>query len=225
MQDENGNTVTLTHEEAMSLALQRFENGTYLVIPSDADVDVIEVSGKGEQFEKGINIGGKQITIAILKQELATRDAAHQTKGSTGNQMSLLDVQVYRLKCALIEAFISDVLKPQVRVNFGDDYLAYMPKVSLGDSERKDWATDAEAFVSLVSATRIDEEGHEVAVLTYSQVQTIAEVLGIPPPNEDELKEMRARKEQLKDDKNNKQPENPQQKQQGDQARQEKQAA
>lgn len=197
----DGSVTQVTAEEAMRDGLEGWENSTVVVVKNGADVEPVEVSGGGQQFERGFSISSKEISKAILFNELSNRDATHQTKAAGESQSDIVDSNAAFIRSALVSAFISDVAKPLIAINKGEVALSYMPHISLGDSERKHWATEADAGTKIITATRIDENGDTVPVLTYTQVQDILRMLSVKPPTDEEIKEIRARADERRQQK------------------------
>lgn len=177
--DDEGKPKTITAAQDMLANLIAIRNAQAAVFEDGASVQQVEVHSDGEVFHKAFQFYGKQITLAILKQELATRDAAHQTKGSTGNQQTILDLVVVSLKGIICDTLRGGIVHTLVRLNGGDAAAAaYLPEVTAG-SERRDWATDAAALVALGPS------------LTDSQwIQGTTE-LGFNPPEENEVLPLR----------------------------------
>jgi hypothetical protein len=184
-QDADGNPVYITAQEAMVAALQQFRNGTAAAFPFGAKVEPLEVASEGDPFLKAINLYGEQITIALLYQALATREGEHQARASSETQMGVLDLLIYSLKRSLARLVRSDILRDLVRYNYGDEAAEDLtPLVSLGDSERRNWATDADAVQKLIATKE----------LTPSQVLALLLAVGLnpPEPGEKTLREIEA---------------------------------
>jgi hypothetical protein len=187
----------------MLTALLDFKNSTALAVEHGTAVKTLEVRSNGEVFDRAFTIENKEIRKGILLQELATADSEHQTKNATGEQMGIVELLVWSIKGWVSESIVRrQILQPQVEYNFGEeDARDLTPLVSLGDTDRKDWATDAKAIVALATATTVDEDGNTIPLLTYSQLQALCDQLGIPAQTEDEVTAMRERKEQMKAEK------------------------
>lgn len=160
----------LSPAEAMTAALESMESAGVAVIPNGATVEQLEASGEGTGYQIGINLADAQIGKAILRQTLATGEAQFGTRAQSQTHLDVLDMVVWNLRGHLARILQKDIVRQMIRYNFGDDALAYCPIVSLGDSERRDWATDATAASSLAGE------------LTDSQWLAICSQLGIPAP-------------------------------------------
>lgn len=192
---ENGVTTTVSAIDTMLSALVEFRNSTAIALDNGAQVTPLEVESEGEFWERFFKILNKEITKAILLQELATRDGDRQTRASTETQFSVIDVLVRSIKCWLEQIIYAQIYYPQVVYNFGEEIARELtPRPSLGDSDRRDWAEDSAAVVELCTATMIDADGNTVPLLTYSQIQSLLTQIGIPAPSEEEVEAMRAAK-------------------------------
>jgi hypothetical protein len=204
--DSQGNQSTLTAVDEALQALAEFKNSTAMVLESGSEIKALEVRGEGEFWERFFQIVNKEITKGILLQELATSDAAHQTKGSTASQMDIVELLVWAGKTWVAEIVRSQIYKPQVEYNYGAEIAAELtPKAMLGDYDRKSWDKDSDAVVGLCTATVIDENGNTRPLLTYSQIQGLLGQIGIAPPSEDEVIAMRAKASQPPQQQNNQQ--------------------
>jgi hypothetical protein len=208
--DADGNQTTLSATDEGLQALVQFKNSTAMVLESGSDLKTLEVSGKGEIWKLAFNeILNKEIRKALLLQDLATSDSTHQTKGSTDSQMGIVELLVWAIKRWVGEIVRSQIFMPQVAYNWGDDVAVELtPTAVLGDYDRKDWAADSEAVVSLCTATVLDENGTQKPLLTYSQIQALLTQIGLPAPSQEEVEAMRAEAAQLPPEPNNPPPSN-----------------
>ncbi len=165
---KSGNKL-LSPAEAMLQALTGLKNASVAVIPSGAEVDQLSVVGEGAGFERAINIADSQITKSILYQNLATNEAEFGTRAQSQTHMEVLDLLVWWLKEKLAES-VGELLKRVITYNYGEQALSLTPIVSFGDTERKDWGTDATAAATLEPA------------LTDSQWSAVTLQLGLPAP-------------------------------------------
>jgi hypothetical protein len=181
--DSNGEVVAISSAQFLMNMLGKMRNHQVGVAPDGTNFTLLEANSEGEVFTRALDKFGSEITMALLFQQLATRDSQHQTKGATGSQARVIDLIVFWLRDTAAEMIRYDILKPLVRYNFGEDAAdELLPKASYGDTEARDWAVDAEAAAKLAST------------LTDSQWQHITSQLGIPAPTEAELSFKRAAK-------------------------------
>jgi hypothetical protein len=155
--------------EAMRDALVNLKNASVAVLPNGAEVDQLDVVGEGAGFERAINVADSQISKGILYQMLATSEAQYGTRAQSQTHMQVLDLVVWWLKGKIAKAVKCDLIEKAIRYNFGDEALRFTPMVSLGDSERRDWAVDATAAVALSPE------------ITDSQWNAVTDQLGLPP--------------------------------------------
>jgi hypothetical protein len=160
----------LSPAEAMLQALLGLKSASVAIVPNGAQIEQLEVMGEGAGFERGINVADSQISKAILFQTLATSEAQFGTRAQSETHMGVLDMVVWWLKGRIAKALKSDLVEKIIRYNFGDEALRFTPQISLGDTERRDWATDAAAAVQLSSE------------ITDSQWNAVTEQIGLPPP-------------------------------------------
>lgn len=160
----------LSPAEAFGQALRQLKNAGYVVIPNGAEVDQLAVVGEGAGFERAIDVADSQIGKGIQHQTLATSEARFGTRAQSETHMGVLDQLIWWLKGKVAEAITGDLLRQVIRYNYGDDALRFLPLVSLGDTERRDWSVDATAAAALEPS------------LTDSQWNAITTQLGVPPP-------------------------------------------
>ncbi len=194
--DGSNQPVMLSAVQALLNALIQFRNNTAIALPHGASVTPIEVESEGQPFHRAFEIFNKEIRKAILYNELSNSEGVHQTRAASAEQADIVEMIVAYLKSAICRMICSDILRPLIKYNFGEEALEYMPAVTLGDYDRKDWSVDAEAVEKLITATTLDEDGNTVAALTYSQIQSLLMQVGIPSPTEEEVEQMRARAEE-----------------------------
>jgi hypothetical protein len=173
--DHTGEVVKVSAHQFLLNMLGKMRNHQIGVAPEGTDVHLLQANGEGDVFGKFFTLIKKEIGMAILLQELATRDAEHQTKGATTSQFGVIDLLVWWIRDTLADMVRYDIFKPLVRYNFGDaDADELLPLCSYGDTEARAWATDATAAAALAEK------------LTESQWDYVTAQLGIPPPTEAE---------------------------------------
>jgi hypothetical protein len=178
---ENGRPKTISRSQAVLNMLVQMSSATAAVVDADDEVKDLETKGTGQQFERAFTIVDKQVTKALLLQELATREGVHQTRASTSSMSDYVDVLVWYLKNRLIDEFRAQPLTMSTLVNFGEWALEYLPGVAMGDSQRKDWAKDGKMLREIGDA------------LTDSQWLQGTDQLGFKRPDEGEVLPPRAK--------------------------------
>ncbi len=173
--DENGEAITIQAHQFLLNMLSKMRNHQVGVAPEGTEFTLLEANSEGEVFTRALDKFGSEITMAILFQQLATRDSTHQTKGATGSQARVIDQIVWWVRDTIADMVRYDIFKPLVRYNFGDeDADELLPKTSLGDTEARDWSQDAQAVKALAD------------ICTESQLDHLFTQIGIPLPTEAE---------------------------------------
>ena len=150
--DAEGRFIEANPVEALRDALLQARNATTLALKGGSKVQEIGAQGAGTPFTKAIEILDRQMEAGILLQTLAVSEGIHQNRSAAEAHMSILDMLVWWLKGVVADMLVADLLRPLVRFNFGDDALELVPMVSLGDTERRDFATDSIAISTLYKA-------------------------------------------------------------------------
>jgi hypothetical protein len=174
--DAEGNPTgrTVTPQEAAAEKLAQLKSGATAVFPDGFKVNVIEVSGNGQQFTRCLQDFDTQIDYALSLQSGATKDSRTGSYSSKRIFKDVLDVLVWSRKHRVAQVIYNDILKRDVEYNFGKEFVHLTPLVMIGDEEGKDWAMDAEAATKLAPN------------LTDSQWLKLCAELGIAPPEEGE---------------------------------------
>jgi len=170
----NGKPKVIRPQDVLLNALVNFENSVAIVVPPGAEVDPLETTHQGELYERTIEICNTEITNGILSQTRATNEAQHGSKADSTTAMTILDLIIWYLKGKICYTVAHDIMLPIHLANFGNQDLDLLPVCTLGDSERKDWATDATAAAELFGK------------VTPSQWLALLTQLGVPPPEEGE---------------------------------------
>lgn len=170
-----GEEIKISAHQFLLNMLGKMRNHQVGVAPDGTQFTVLEANAEGDVFTKFFTTVKKEIGMAILLQELATRDSEHQTKNATGTQFTVIDLLVFWVRDTLADMIRFDIFKPLVRYNFGDDDAdELLPSCSYGDTEARNWATDATAAAQLAEK------------LELSQWDFVTTQLGIPLPTEAE---------------------------------------
>lgn len=93
---------------------------------------------------------------------LATSEGIHQNRAAAETHMGVLEMLVWWLKGIVAEMITSDLLRPMMLWNFGDGSQEFdselLPTVSLGDTERGNFALDSQAVATLYGAGYLDDD-------------------------------------------------------------------
>lgn len=166
-----GSFIEANPVEALRDAMLQARNGEVLAAKGGTKISEIGAQGAGTPFFKAIELFDSQMETGILLQTLATSEGVHQSRAASTMHMTVLDQLVYWFKGVVVDMLLSDLLRPMVRYNFGDDALEFMPKLSLGDTERREFAVDGVTIATLAKA----------GYFTPEQYRQADEILGFEP--------------------------------------------
>ncbi len=180
--DSMNRPLQMNQEEALREALMQARNATTLALKGGSKVQEVGANGSGIPFYKAIEIFDNQIEMSILLAPLATSEGRFQARAASETHLSTLEGLIWSIKGSLADMLTKYLLTPLIKYNFGDSYLKYMPAISLGDTERRNFLNDASAIAALYSAGYISED----------QKPFTDAILTLPPRNTeyDQLKEI-----------------------------------
>jgi hypothetical protein len=134
---------------AAERTLQMIRGGQGVAIPPESELTAYGGNKGGAQdtvFPNAIAAADEQIEETILLQPLAqSQGGSNSQKGAMTHENRLVDLFFWD-KRSICTMLLYDFFAVGVRMNLGEDWLAYMPKASLGDSEKRDWARDLEVI-------------------------------------------------------------------------------
>lgn len=138
--DEKGQPVEEPAVVSFHKIIAGYRNSSGAVIPHDAELTALK-SGEanGDVFPNAMKATGKEIEESVLLQSLAQSEGDHQSKSASSTVEGRLFAQFFWVKWLVAQMYLKDVCEPAVRKNLGDWAVAYMPMLSLGDSEPRDW--------------------------------------------------------------------------------------
>jgi hypothetical protein len=139
---ENGIPKTITAEKGLMMALEGYANNSTVTAPNGTTIGQLEVQGTGDQFIKSLKFNNGGIRKAILGDSVTTGDDDKGIKAAKEVANDVVDLKVRTMKSAVSEAVERDVYLLLTVVNFGVEFAHLSPVCSLGDTERRDWATD-----------------------------------------------------------------------------------
>lgn len=158
----------LTPEQWLLAGLRELRNGTALAVPHGTEVHALQMTGDGKPFITAIAEYNREITKAILTQELATEQGQYQARAAAEVHQDILDTLVHQARKVVARMVRRDILMPWVAANWGDDAVPLTPWVSLGEAESPDLASLWTAAASLGLP------------LHPSQYDGIDEMIGLP---------------------------------------------
>jgi hypothetical protein len=127
----------ITPEEAMTQALAALMNGTVLGLPYGSKVQPLEMQGNGEAFLKAFAESNREITKALLTQQLATEEGVYQARAAAEVHEDILETLVRQGKKSVQRMLARDVLRPWVGYNWGAAAARLTPIPSLGATEQR----------------------------------------------------------------------------------------
>lgn len=140
--------VTVSAEKDLMNALEGYANNSTVTAPHGTTIGQLEIDGTGEQFVKALKYNNSGIRKAILGDSVTTGEDDKGIKGAKEVAMNVVDLRVKSTKNTIADAVRRDVYRLLTVVNFGADKAYLTPYCSLGDTERRDWATDLDAATS-----------------------------------------------------------------------------
>lgn len=143
--DASGNQIAIPSTSQLADALAQMRNATVAAVPFGTTIEQINNNVSSEPFKTARDVLNEEMEMALLLQVLATSDSAHNTRAASETHMTVQDTLVYFIKGILADVIQRDIVKNLVFYRYGAEALDLLPKVSLGDTERRDWAIDGVA--------------------------------------------------------------------------------
>lgn len=145
--------------EAAEKTLEKMYLGKGVAIPDGAKLEPYRKTGSnvGEVFAQALKVIYNIIEESILLQPLAQSAGDVQSKSAAAIHADVLGDAFFWYKRAIAVMTLYDFCAVGVRANFGEQMLVYMPKLSLGDSEKRDWARDLEVLAKAFWYGFVDE--------------------------------------------------------------------
>lgn len=154
----DGNPIRINPVEAMREALIMARNSTSLALKGGSMVKEIGAAGSGIPFTKAFEVFDSQMEMSILLQTLATSESKFNTRAASETHMTVLDQLIFDLKEKVADMLTSQLLKKLIKYNLGEEWLKYLPIVTLGDTERRNFVADATAIAALYAAGYLSED-------------------------------------------------------------------
>lgn len=158
VKDANGKVLRQNPVSSLRDALLQAKNNYVVALRGGSEIKEIGGKGTGVAFYKALEVYDEQIEMALLNQTLATSEGRHQTRASSDTHYTTLDQLIQHYKELVSDAITKDLLEPLIVYNFGPQYLKYMPKVTLGDTQRRDFSLDAVAIAALYTSGYLSED-------------------------------------------------------------------
>ena len=142
---KNGVPQTQTAERALMESLEGFANNSTVTAPNGTEVKQLEVLGTGAQFTNSLKFNNSEIRKGILGDSVSTGEDDKGVKSAKQVSMNVVDLRVKSYRNKVAESVERDIFRLITVVNFGEEFAHLTPRASLGDTERRDWATDLDA--------------------------------------------------------------------------------
>lgn len=145
--------------EAAERTLERMYLGKGVAIPYNAKLGPYRnaTGNIGTVFVEALRTIYGIAEEAILLQPLAQSAGEMQSKSASAIHADVLGDQFFWYKRLIAVMTLYDLCAVSVRVNLGEWALAYMPRLSLGDSVPRDWAKEFEVLAKAFWYGFIDE--------------------------------------------------------------------
>jgi len=169
-QDADGNIIaTLSATEALAEALAEFQANSYGAFPAETHIATVNFSDNGSIFRLVLEMMNRAIVRAILSQSLATSEGEHQSRAAAETHQDIASLHILQNRMLVSDVITTQLLKPFVRYNWGEQYVHLTPKVDLGSGS---------GFpLSLEGVATLARSGWP---FTPEQVEKINNLIGIP---------------------------------------------
>lgn len=141
----DGKPLVINPQQELLQAAADMENHSILVAAHGATCTQMEVFGSGEQFERSFKLNNNGIRKSILGDALATGAADKDARAARQASMNVVDLRVKSFRTIICLCVKRDLLTLLTHTNYEEKFWHLVPDYSLGDTERRDWATDLSA--------------------------------------------------------------------------------
>jgi hypothetical protein len=155
-------------------AAKKLEGNSALSLPHGATAKAEYPSGDGRAFLDRLQYIDNQIVYAIAQTTRATEEAQYGSRADSQTAQDILGLVIRMGKHESRHAFRGDVLRPWVRMNWGEDASRRLvPSVSLGSTEHQDFSRNGRTMGVLFQTRVMKEESQD-------DVDTARSFLGLP---------------------------------------------
>jgi hypothetical protein len=120
---------------------------------------------------------------------MATREGRHHSRAAADVAVDVMDLRTASLKRVSEACVRTQILRPLVRLNFGDEAAAlFTPRFSWGDVERRVSAEEAGALAKLMKFADEAQRGAMFTALGYPPARGDARGKAKTPAEEDEAR-------------------------------------
>lgn len=166
----NGTPIVVNPELALLQGLVQARNATAIALRGGSKVEEVGGKGTGLSFFKALGEADSQIEQSILLQSLAVSEGKFSSRAQSETHMGVLENLTWDIKKSLADMVVHYLLKPLIKYNFGDSFIKYMPVVSLGDTERRNFSLEGSTVATL----------YGVGYLSEDQKRYADQMLGLP---------------------------------------------
>ena len=170
IKDSAGNPIYESDVNSLLNSLTQLRNASAIALPHGATVTPINNSVSGDPFKGMRDVLNEEIEMGMILQTLASSEGRFMSRAASQSHMSILDLFVFFIKGLVIDMLEKDLLKPLMKLNFADFDNELLPIISMGDSERRDWATDVIAIAT----------GWKAGFFSESQKPGLDKIIGAP---------------------------------------------
>ncbi len=173
-----GKTVHI--QAAIQSILQQLSNGGTATFPGGTQIQVHRPDSDGKYFEDFFDRCDREMVTTFLLSGRAMLEARHGSKADTGASQDVVDDLIQFVRREICDMLTHRLFRPFVALNFGNDFAErYTPHATMLKMSRPDFAVNATAVASLVTAGYIDR----------SQLAEIdREILGLPERSDNSMK-------------------------------------
>lgn len=168
-----------TPEQAMLETLIALTGNSAGVLPHGSDLRIEHGSGTGEAFLKALDWCDRQMVMGIISLYQGLLEAQHSSKASSEAAFSGLVMLNYRRRVRLAEEIKKQIIRPMVRMNFGEDALRFCPAIAV----ERDVLAERAYLIDAVSRLFASGFLHE------SQLAEMDRILGLPPRDVEAVEE------------------------------------
>jgi hypothetical protein len=187
--DDEGCARTVRPTRAMADELANITGRRAFAFSKDAKVQVEHSQGEIAIWERGFAMLGQWITNVILLTAMATREGRHHSRAAADVAVDVMDLRTASLKRVSEACVRTQILRPLVRLNFGDEAAAlFTPRFSWGDVERRVSAEEAGALAKLMKFADEAQRGAMFTALGYPPARGDARGKAKTPAEEDEAR-------------------------------------
>lgn len=150
--DEHGRPKRQTAVQRLGQVLAKIRKVYAAAVPNGTTFQVLETKHDGSAYVKSIDACDRAITTAMCLATLGVREGQYMSRNAGSLHAGVIDLFIYFVKQLALDMVRSDIATPLITLNYeAEDALELMSILSLGDTERRDWAKEAAAAAQLIN--------------------------------------------------------------------------